>query len=442
MSSPIALPQSPELYLPFYRDELIGIGASGREVEGEQGQQLLRSIRRCVNDGIRVLIAYGGGGPINTLYEERYGAKRQKVNGYAVTDERVLGCAIDIHERIQQQLLAGLREVLPDCPVDVIPPHEVVCAYKDFGHLQYVGNPLRVDHDLTAPVTLVGFNGFVGGQRTNVNKDDIARILAPQMVENFLVTPTRGIVENYDPEHPENGKIVPVVFAENIQEDGSLPGIAVGDGMLLKLQNAKAMSADARTVITGGEDIPDELYSVGGKGTLVIDKRKIVAGHPTAKELAVVRYVIEQYEKAGVFRVRSQQQKALVLRNHLILREHTPLAGCSLIPFEDGSMELGTLWSGYNGMGKILVNKAKEHFLRQPFCTTLFALSMPDDPANEPILDPALQRFLRNGFRCRGRMSEAKGKKGMPEHLGTYNTGERNPYLFVLTRQELIATSP
>lgn len=438
MTSPLILPQSPELYLPFYRAELIGIGASGKEVEGEAGRQLLQSVQRCVQDGIRVLIAYGGGGPVNALYRERYQEDRQRRDGYAVTDERVLGCAVSVHDQIEASLCQGLHEVLPDTDVDVIPPEAVVCTYKDYEKLQYVGNPLRIDYDITAPVTVVGFNGVVGNQRVNVNKDDTAALLARWTVENFLATPSGGIYSQYDPANPDPQKLIPVLFAQDISKDGEHPDVPIGDGTLLpKLRNAREMSADSRTVITSGASIPDELYSVGGKGTLVIDREKIVADHPTKKELAVVRYVLEQHEKAGKFRRRSEADRNLALRNHLILREHTPLAGCSLIPYEDGSMELGAWWSGYNGMGRILAEKAKNQFLRHSSCHTLFALSMPDYPDGDSITDPALQRFIMNGFRCKGRLSEVKGKPGTPQHLESYDTGARNPYLFTIARREL-----
>lgn len=442
MASPLTLPQSPELYLPFYRGELVGIGASGKEVEGGQGRQLLASIQRCVQDGIRVLIAYGGGGPINALYRERYHADRPRKGGYACTDERVLGCAIDVHDQIEAALLGGLRDVLPEIPVDVIPPEAVICTYRDQENLGYVGDPLRIDHDIVAPVTVVGFNGFVGKQRVNVNKDDTMAQLAPWTVENFLVTPSGGIYTEYDPRAPDPRKLIPVLFARDITPEGRHPDVSDEDGTLLpKLRNAREMSADARTVITSGANIPAELYSVGGEGTLVIDSDKIIADHPTAKELAVVRYVIEQYEKAGIFRVRTEQEKRLALRHHLILREHTPLAGCSLIPYEDGSMELGTWWSGYNGMGRILAQNAKAQFLRHPFCHTLFALSMPEDPANDSITDPALQRFLQNGFRCQGRLSETQQKRSTPAHLRGYDTAARNPYLFTIARRDLLRVS-
>jgi acetylglutamate kinase len=424
---------TPELYVPFYEGETVSIGASGKEMIGEKGDALVRSVCELVENRIRVLIAYGGGKQIDDLYETRYGKKRQKINGVAVTDADVLTCAIDVCDQLQRQLMQRLQQALPQgFDVDVIQPEEVVCRYMDFDRRGYVGEPIRIEHDITAPVTLVGFNGFVGKQRANVNKDDIALNTADRMVENFLATETGGVKETFDPAHPEAGKTVPVLFADEIDEQGTHPRYPLSDGMQKKALNAKRMAALSRTVITSGGDIPKEMFSVDGKGTLVVDRSKLVASRPTAKEKRIVEYVIRAYERADKFRPRSQKDLSLALNHHLVLREHTPLAGCSLIPDPDGSMELATLWSGYNGMGKILADRAKDRFLATQTCDILYALGGGSKPDEE---EAAIQRFTRYGFRDLGKLSDVN-PADMPVHLREYPK-TRNPHLFLMTRREL-----
>ncbi len=312
----------------------------------------------------------------------------------------------------------------------------IICRFTDFDNLKYVGTPIRVDHDITAPVTVVGYAGVVGEQFVNVNKDDVAKVLAPRTVENFLVTPTQGVVENFSAP-PAQWRRVPVMFADEIGEDGSHRKYAIDGGMKPKLMNAKAMAEDARVVIAGGGGIADEIFSVGGSGTLIVKRSKIVADHPTNSEKEIIRFVIEQNERAGNFRPRSEAERAMALRHHLVLREHTPLAGCSLIPFEDGSMELSTLWAGYNGMGQILAAEAMEYFLKRSDCSTFFALSQRDNPEANVDEDETVRRFQRYGFRFLGPLSEVKTKEGVPPHLKSYDTNARNPCLFLVTREDL-----
>ena len=130
MASPVNFPPTPELYKPFYRHELLGIGASGREVQGEQGRALFESIRELVAHEVSVLLVYGGGKQNDEEHMNRFGVPRQKIDGYAVTDERALPCIEHVHHNIRDQILRGLRDVLPrGCPIDVIPPKHVICRF-------------------------------------------------------------------------------------------------------------------------------------------------------------------------------------------------------------------------------------------------------------------------------------------------------------------------
>ena len=411
MSSPVSFPPTPDLYQPFYGHELLGIAASGGEISGKEGRALFRSIQELVARNISVLLTYG------EMFPDFPGAYQRET---------------------KDEILKGLRNVLPDdCPIDDISPEHVVCTFKP-DDCKLVGTPIRVDRDITAPVTIVGYYGVVDGRVVPVRKDDIAKILAPRTVENFLVTRTGGVVENSsDP--PEKQGAVSVMFADEIDEDGGYRNFDIDGDKRKILRNAKAMADDARIVIAAGGDIPGEIFNVGGKGTLVVQRRNIVVGHPTAPEREIVKFVIEQNERAGNFRPRTEAERALALRHHLVLREHTPLAGCSLVPFEDGSMELSTLWSGYNGMGKILAEEAKRYFLSRSDCRLLFALSQLDNPKGEIAQDETVQRFQRYGFRFIGPLSDVKAKQGVPvpPHLKTYDTDARNPCLFVATREEL-----
>ena len=435
MPSILSLPPAPELYIPFYEGELISVKASGKEMSGEKGEVLAQSIAELVRRNIRIVLAYGGGAQVSQLYRETYGEDRPMRDGVAVCDGRVLQCAERVHDRLGLELRERLTRLL-DCEVDVIDPREVACEYMDFEERGFVGVPVGIENEMHAPVSLIGFNGRVGGQRVNVNADDIARLLAPRMRENFLATETGGVLDRYDPARAGEGTVVPVIFADEILPNGTHPRYAVEGGMKKKLACARAMASHARVVITSGEHIPAEIFSVGGKGTLVVARERISAGAPMEKEKDIVRFVIDGCERIGLFRPRSEAEKRRAIDRHLVLRDHTPLAGCALMEHDDGSVELGTLW-GYNGMGVILAQAArgKFHGMSASY-RTLFALTSPENEQNALEEDPAYKRFARYGFTFQGRLSDAVAGKRAPAHLRFYDTSVRNPYLFTYARPE------
>ena len=250
--------------------------------------------------------------------------------------------------------------------------------------------------------------------------------------EHFIVTEAGGVLDGPDAEHPGGGTVVPMLFWDEMNADGSHPRYTVDGNTQRMLMDVRMNDPGTRLVVTSAGDIPTELFSVGGKGTLVIARERLVADTPTDKEKCIVRYVIDRLEQLGIFRPRTGEEKNQAVDHHLVLREHTPLTGCSLIGYDDDSVELGAMWSGYNGMGKILAKAAQDKFLAMfPAHRTLFALTTPDDVRNPPENDPALRRFVRYGFRPAGKLSDAKTSGRAPAHLDSYDTGTRNPYLFI-----------
>lgn len=397
----------------MYSGHTLVLKVGGTEIESPDFSTFVDDVQALIRSGVRIVIVYGGGEQIS----RHYGRPRTKVEGMGVTDAEVLQRGVlPASEEIRRKLLIALPEGV------VMPPEDIICDLHPNRQLGFVGLP----RDIALPeayLSLIGFVGQAGDQRVNVNADDIARKLVEQysseVEELIFLTSAGGVLDRED-------SIVPLLTAERIPAilSGNDKYITADGGMKKKLEEAlKALPLVGKVVMTKIAALRAEIEQWMGSGTLCIDNRQLQISSMQWREEGIFDAVHDEYVKKGIFRPRTAEELRKLKTHHSMLRvKHSPLGGFSLLP-QGKWVEIAAMWAGTigNGIGRMLLDAA----LAEAHRRKTYALSTHED---------AIRTFTtHSGFENLGLLSGAKIERpdDIPEHLATYDTDKRNPYLFI-----------
>lgn len=265
-------------YSHLFKGKLFIIKAGGRVISDREARaNLLQDIHTLTQDGIKVLLIYGGGHLIDAAIKET-GRTSLKIDGRRVTlKEDIMTIqhvmAGDLGFRIQETMRdIGLKGLclgsLPASWATAIlrSPYE--------GKMRFDGTLETIDATtikqsfkgvsfMAAPCLATNKDGIT----VNINADNVAVELACALKSNKLIfmTDTYGVLVN--------GQTIPVLSASKTKQ--LIKSNIITGGMKVKMENCLSVleQGTKRVHILNGfvqHALSDEIYTTGGCGTMIV----------------------------------------------------------------------------------------------------------------------------------------------------------------------------
>ncbi|MCB9988276.1 MAG: acetylglutamate kinase [Rhodospirillales bacterium] len=265
-------------YSHLFKGKLFLIKAGGRVITDESAREnLLKNIKEMTDDGIKVLLVYGGGHVIDDAIKNT-GRTSLKLDGLRVTT------AEDI--ALIQNVMAGdlafrLTETMKAIDLEGICLNAVPPSWGQAQRRSPHGQTKRFDGTLQtvdpqAIRRMLKGTSFIAcpclamdaeGQAVNINADNVAVELAAatKAAKLIFLTDTDGVLID--------GKTASVLTAHDLRKQIAA-GMITG-GMKVKMENCiRVLEAGARRVhILNGfksDALRDEIYTASGCGTMIV----------------------------------------------------------------------------------------------------------------------------------------------------------------------------
>lgn len=277
------LNQFKKFYSKIFRDQLFIIKAGGRVITDKNAREnLVKNIQELTNDGINVLLIYGGGESIDRAMIKS-GVTPTKIDG------RRISSADDI--KIIKKVMAGdlgfklsetcVKLKLPSTVLNAIPPHfaQAKRRPKKDGIIRFDGTLVNINkkniwaHFASTNLAICPCLAFTkDGTALNINADNVAIEIASITKANklILMTDIDGVMVDKEVQSVLSTKDIKKLIKDKI----------VTDGMRVKLENCvDALKSGVKRVhILNGfkkDSLRNEIYTRGGVGTMIVrDKEK------------------------------------------------------------------------------------------------------------------------------------------------------------------------
>ena len=267
-----------EKYREFFQGRLFIIKASGRIITDTAAREnLISNIKTFTEDGINVLLIYGGGDAIDDAMTEA-GRTPLKIDG------RRISSAEDI--KIIKRTLAGdlgfklsetmVKKDMPSTILNAIPPHWAKAQRRSpengierfDGTLRDIGDKEIREHFLSTNVAVCPCLAFTtNGTALNINADNVAIEIAIKTKADklILITNVEGVFID--------GQLQSVLAAREI--DKMISDGKITDGMQVKMENCihALRSGVQRVHILNGfkpDSLYKEIYTSEGVGTMIV----------------------------------------------------------------------------------------------------------------------------------------------------------------------------
>lgn len=266
----------------FYKKRFSGqifvIKAGGRVIEDDTARaNLLKNIQELTQDGIKVLLIYGGGGAIDTAITAE-GRKPTKIDGRRITSEADIACV--------KKVLAGdfafrILETMAKIDLDGYVFNTVPDHWAKYKRRAKQNDIVRFDATIdtvhtrypkamfnTTRLIIVPCLGLLKqGVTVNVNADNMAVALASGMKAAKLIflTDVDGVkIDN---------KVASVLTISELE--GYIADKTITDGMQVKMENCiHALKSGVKRVhILNGfkrDMLKNEVYTSSGAGTMIV----------------------------------------------------------------------------------------------------------------------------------------------------------------------------
>ena len=271
-----------KFYRDFFKGQIFIIKAGGKIITDKKSREnLISNIQELTNDGIKVLLIYGGGEAIDEALKEA-GLKPKKVNGRrisSVDDIKIIKKTLagDLGFKLTESLV---KAKLPANVFNAIPPHWAAAKRRPKmdgierfdGTLENINSAAIRNHFSATNLAICPCLAFSkGGTALNINADNVAIELATQTKAKklILMTDIDGVMVN--------GKVASVLSAREIE--GLIKDGIVTDGMQVKLENCinAVRSGVKRIHIINGfrkDSLKQEVYTSTGSGTMIVREKE------------------------------------------------------------------------------------------------------------------------------------------------------------------------
>lgn len=267
-----------KFYRNLYKGKLFIIKVGGKVITDEKAREnLIANIQKLTNDGIKILLIYGGGEAIDNAISDA-GLKTTKINGRRISSARdieiikkVLSC--DIGFKVSESLV---KFRLTASVFNSIPYHWAIAKRRPKindvtrfdGTLSQI-DPKAISNDFKAKNLIIcpclAFT--TKGAALNINADNVAIELAvaAKASKLILLTDTDGVIVD--------GKVKSVLSAREIE--ALITDKIVTGGMQVKMENcvSAVRSGVKRIHILNGftkDVLKQEIYTSRGTGTMIV----------------------------------------------------------------------------------------------------------------------------------------------------------------------------
>ncbi len=271
-----------KFYRNLFQGQLFIIKAGGKVITDKKAREnLISNIQEMTEDGIKILLIYGGGEAIDDAMKEA-GITPHKIDGRRISSEtdiklikKVL--AGDLGFKISETLV---KANLPSNLFNALPPHWASAKRRPKqngitrydGTLETINGKVIREHFTATNLAVFPSLAFTKqGTALNINADNVAIELATKTKANklILMTDIDGVMVD--------GKVASVLTAKEI--DQLIKDKIVTDGMRVKLENCtNALRAGVKRVhILNGfrkDSLRQEVYTSTGTGTMIVREKE------------------------------------------------------------------------------------------------------------------------------------------------------------------------
>lgn len=271
-----------KFYRNLFKGQLFIIKAGGKIITDKNAREnLIANIQELTNDGIKVLLVYGGGESIDKALIKA-GLTPNKINGRRITGEEEIviikkTLTGDLGFKISESLV---KAKLPFNIFNTIPPHwatakrraKIDGVIRFDGTLNNINSKAIWSHFAATSLAIFPCLAFTKeGISLNINADNVAIELAAKTKANklILMTDIDGVIVD--------DEVASVLTAREIEE--LIKKGIVTDGMQVKLENCVTAlrSGVKRVHILNGfkkDALRDEVYTSTGSGTMIVREKE------------------------------------------------------------------------------------------------------------------------------------------------------------------------
>lgn len=267
-----------QFYRQLFYDKLFVIKAGGRVITDTQAREnLINNIQELTNDGINVLLIYGGGEAIDIAMKEA-GRTPLKIDGRRISssdDIKIIKKTLagDLGFKLSESLV---KAKLPSNLFNALPPHWGTAQRRadENGIQRFDGTLIDInekeirDHFGATNLAVIPCLAFTDeGVALNINADNVAVEIASIVQANKLIfmSDIDGVLVD--------GKVKSVLTTREIEQ--LIEQKIATDGMRVKLENCiAALKAGVKRIhILNGfkkDTLRNEIYTSDGTGTMIV----------------------------------------------------------------------------------------------------------------------------------------------------------------------------
>jgi acetylglutamate kinase len=271
-----------KFYRNLFKGKLFIIKAGGEIITDPKAREnLIANVQEMTDDGIKILLIYGGGKAIDEAMTEA-GLTPKKVDGRRIsseTDIKVIKKVLagDLGFKLSESLV---KAKLPSNVFNALPPHWATAKRRPKhegitrfdGTLDTINGKAIREHFTATNLAVFPCLAFTKqGTALNINADNVAIELATKTKANKLILMTNidGVMVD--------GKVASVLTAREIEQ--LIKDKIVTDGMRVKLENCiNALRSGVKRVhILNGfrkDSLRQEVYTSTGTGTMIVREKE------------------------------------------------------------------------------------------------------------------------------------------------------------------------
>jgi len=287
------------IFKSFYRNLFSGnifvIKIGGQLVtDAKSRENIIKNIHELTQDGIKVLLIYGGGSAIDESIIQA-GRKPLKIDGRRISGEediKIIKKTLvgDLGFKITESLV---KLGLPANVHNAVPPHWATARRRPKkndimrfdGTFQSINKKAIRDHFKECDLAVCPCLGFSSkGTALNINADNVAIEIAASIKASKLILMTNidGVMVDEQVQSVLTATEIEQLIADKI----------VTDGMRVKLENCVNALRDGvkRVHILNGlkkDTLRNEIYTAEGKGTMIVranEKKKYIKEEVTKND--------------------------------------------------------------------------------------------------------------------------------------------------------------
>jgi acetylglutamate kinase len=267
-----------QFYSQLFHDKLFVIKAGGRVITDQDAREnLINNIQELTNDGINVLLIYGGGEAIDIAMKEA-GRTPTKIEGRRISsrdDIKIIKRTLagDLGFKLSESLV---KAKLPSNVFNAVPPHWANAKRRpdENGVQRFDGTLIDInakairEHFGATNLAVMPCLAFTNdGTALNINADNVAVELASSVQANKLIfmSDIDGVMVD--------GAVKSVLTTREIEQ--LIQDNIATDGMRVKLENCiAALKAGVKRIhILNGfkkDTLRNEVYTSDGTGTMIV----------------------------------------------------------------------------------------------------------------------------------------------------------------------------